>query len=181
MIRALHPRLLLPLLLGLACVPPTTVILHELDRANAPLPTSTSAAESAAATLPLPSLVTPDAPAMQAFAEVLERPLFASTRRPFQPEPVAPPAPEPEPELVLELAGIVIAARERFALLQAGDQEPLLKVREGDSVGGWRVLEIASGGLRLARGGRERELRLDYRRHGMSQSPPAIPAPAAAQ
>jgi general secretion pathway protein N len=103
---------------------------------------------------------------------ILDRPLFSATRRPPPapapaPEAAAPPAsppPPPPPELGIALVGIVLDGTARIAILRPLDGQPALDLREGEAVGGWRVIRIGSDRIAVRNGDTERELVIDFKR-----------------
>jgi hypothetical protein len=87
---------------------------------------------------------------ISAFSEVIERPLFARSRRPSPPiEPVAKTAPKAEN---FDLVGIIISPSGRVALLRPKRSDDVLRAVEGQQVGGWKIREINSTEITLERG-----------------------------
>jgi general secretion pathway protein N len=96
-----------------------------------------------------------------ALTQTTARPLFAATRRPLPPEPVAesspavavdlPPAPAMPPveRTDFVLVGIVQQADGTFALLKPRAGGPVVTAREGDDAGGWHVEAITPTAVRL--------------------------------
>jgi hypothetical protein len=108
-----------------------------------------------AATTPATGLLSPLAahPADRLSA-TRERPLFSPSRRPPAPPPAPirgppPPAPPPAPPNVT-LVGIVMDTEEARAIVQAGPQNEIRRVRIGDDVGGWKVTQIEGRKLVLS-------------------------------
>ena len=91
-------------------------------------------------------------PPLSAYAEVVARPLFSSTRRPSAIAALD------EKPADFTLVGIVISPRERHALFSHGIPAQLEHVVEGQSVDGWTVTSIEPGRVLLAQGGREIEI-----------------------
>jgi general secretion pathway protein N len=91
-------------------------------------------------------------PPLSAYADVVARPLFSSTRR-----PAAQAALDDKPA-DFTLVGIVISPGERHALLRHGSPAQLEHVVEGQSVDGWTVTSIEPGRVLLAQSGREAEI-----------------------
>jgi len=89
-------------------------------------------------------------------SEILEKPLFSPTRRPW----VAERAAEPEtvaPARVSELdkyilRGIVLDEGTRVGLLKPSNGGKMIAAREGDVVEGWTLREITAEGLRFESG-----------------------------
>jgi hypothetical protein len=90
-------------------------------------------------------------PSISAFSEVLERPLFARSRRPPPPsvESAVKRAPKAE---TLDLVGIILSPTGRVALLRSQQSEDVLHVVEGQHVAGWEIRTINSTEVVLGRG-----------------------------
>ncbi|HET6468994.1 MAG TPA: hypothetical protein VFG43_11520 [Geminicoccaceae bacterium] len=99
-------------------------------------------------------------PPLGHFATILERPLFAPSRRPpegvivaavAEPEPVEPvfqPVPPPQ----FRLVGTVAKGADRTALIYHPQASELVRLGPGDSVDDWRVLEIRTNSVVLEQG-----------------------------
>jgi type II secretory pathway component PulC len=96
-------------------------------------------------------------PDKASLAVILERPVFSETRQPSgDPDSVrAAPAD-------FTLAGVVISPSERSALVQPGNGGMIQRVREGDDIGGWMLMEIALDRIKVRRGAVETEMLIDY-------------------
>jgi hypothetical protein len=100
------------------------------------------------------------------FAEIVGRPLFAATRRPYvpaeapaaraEPAPAEPSRPPPNVRLI----GIVIDAGKRRALLRTPEQPRGRWVEEGETIEGWQVRQVQADAAILAFGTGTHELRL---------------------
>ncbi len=103
--------------------------------------------------------ITPPSPA--ALDDIVDRPLFSSSRRPFlvieneAPKAVA----AKDQSLSLILAGTMLAGESRLALLQH-PTKGLLRLRQGQAIDGWRIGEIGLDEVSLQQGGRTASLRL---------------------
>ncbi|OWJ64348.1 hypothetical protein [Inquilinus limosus] len=98
---------------------------------------------------------------LETLTETTGRPLFAATRRPPPPEPVAEPAPAPVPDAMPEpvappvertefvLVGIVQRAEGPFILLKPKAGGPVVIAHQGDDAGGWHVDAITPTAVRL--------------------------------
>jgi general secretion pathway protein N len=97
------------------------------------------------------------------FSETLTRPLFSPNREPPGTESAsalpAPQAPRPSANRYA-LSAIIIVDNERIALLMDTATGSLSRVREGDSLAGWRVEEIRADGAVLHNGDVREELSL---------------------
>jgi hypothetical protein len=120
------------------------LVVAELAVPSTPLP-GLPASRPVEAPSPAPSLSAPpvDDPALA--ATMLTRPLFSATRRPVplggDPAPAATAQATPP-----RLAGTVITGlHNRVALLAVASAEKLLVVREGDTVGAYRIVQIGAG------------------------------------
>jgi hypothetical protein len=89
-----------------------------------------------------------------------DRPLFSPSRRPTVPaQPPPPPGPRiehaPRPSPVqspsVALYGIVVGAQGPRAIIGMGPTDPIVGVRPGDDVNGWRVTAITQRSLVLSR------------------------------
>jgi general secretion pathway protein N len=93
--------------------------------------------------LTAPALISPLAEySVDRLSATRERPLFSPNRRPPPPPAVIvatrpPPAPPPN----VTLLGIVMDAEDARAIVQTGGSE-VRRVRIGDDIGGWKVVQI---------------------------------------
>lgn len=192
---------LLPLVLGAACLGFGWKIYGDRVQATAdaaaPATVESAPSTPAAQADPDPALSLPPA---EAFATIVERPLFSATRRPWQPppvveaapepepppepapppEPVAIPAPEPPPAIEFTLVGIVIAGAERQALVLRQGDGKVVQVPEGGEVAGWFAVLIDPDRAVFRQRGFEQELLLKYDTPVPPEMIPQPPAPAAA-
>jgi general secretion pathway protein N len=97
-------------------------------------------------------------PPLERFTAIVDRPLFSPSRRP--PPPVETPveevaAPEDEPEPLppdnaapeVRFVGTVGQGGAMTALVVRDGQEPVIKLRVGDEVDGWRVSSVSASQL----------------------------------
>lgn len=119
-------------------------------------------------------------PPPERFAVIVERPLFSPTRRPTPPSAAIPLAPEAAPDLSSEpespavaeapprpvieftLVGIVIAGKERYALVERHADGQVLEVPEGGGIAGWFAVLIDPDRAIFRQGAVEEELVLKY-------------------
>jgi general secretion pathway protein N len=107
-----------------------------------------------------------------ALAEVLDRPLFNPSRRPFKPPPViAPPPPLPAPEPVPEplditLTGVLLSKSGRLALLKENGSGKMLRLKEGQSFEEWTLEAVGLREVVLTGRGEHLTLRLFEDRSG---------------
>ncbi len=98
-------------------------------------------------------------PAMNQFADMVERPLFYTERRLPKPPPKKA-APPPSP-LVLKLEGVAIANGSRIAVLRNPNTRQLVQLEEGGTHDGWTLDAVDSGSASFSRGEQVTELLLD--------------------
>ena len=126
--------------------------------------------------------------ARESFSETLVRPLFMPNREPPEAEPAsplaAPRAARPKANRYV-LSAIIIVGNEHIALLTDTTTGSLSRVRQGDSLAGWRVEEIRADGAVLSNGDTREELilrtfgapapapRSTRRRAGATPTPPS--------
>ncbi|MBK1644990.1 hypothetical protein CKO25_10075 [Thiocapsa imhoffii] len=114
-----------------------------------------------------------------AFASVIERPLFRFERRPEEEDAMAE-EPIPEPELGTSLLGmdlnaVIITPELVAAWVQDPGQPKLRRLRIGDDLAGWSVTGILPDRILLERQGREDTLILrDFGKLSMPASPEAL-------
>jgi hypothetical protein len=145
-------------------------ILAAIVAAELILPVAAPPTAGTGGSRPLPP--PPPAPGLapapeSAFAVVLERPVFSPWRRPA-PAPAAGEVTAAAGQV--RVVGIVIAGEDRMALVQLGDGDPPRPVRQGQEIGGWVAISIASDRVLFRHDGAEQEIGLDYR-----AAPPAAP------
>jgi general secretion pathway protein N len=88
-----------------------------------------------------------------------DRPLFSPSRQPTFPKPPAPamprialaPPPQPVQSPSVALFGIIVDAQGARALIGTGAADPIVGVRRGDDVNGWKVTAITKQSLVLSR------------------------------
>jgi hypothetical protein len=93
---------------------------------------------------------TPDARPIGAYGQILARPVFFKTRKPFVPPPVAPlvqptpprPPPPVNPGLVLGGVAITDGVRKAYLFTMADPQGTW--VNEGESFMGWKIASVNS-------------------------------------
>jgi hypothetical protein len=119
-------------------------------------PDEKSAASAAPAALPAVSRGGFALPPLSSFAEVTERPLFSSTRRPATEEI----AQAKDGNLGIRLAGIVTSPDASRVIVAHGDPPVLARLKEGDNIDGWSVRLIDANRVVLRRGDEDRQLTL---------------------
>lgn len=133
----------LPLTLALACLLFAGLVWRGL---TGPLPAATVPAATAAGDAQAdggdggPAFA---AEPIEAFAAVIERPLFSRARRPAPPErAVASDAKPGENASPFVLSGVLIAGANRVAFLKPVADVKTLRVLEGETIEGWKVEKI---------------------------------------
>lgn len=115
------------------------------------------------------------------FAEISERPLFSSTRRPAPPPAAAPAAvvapapPPPPPRVSATLLGIVAEPEGNLALIKVQNAATAVIVSEGETIGGWQVSHILEDRVVLTSGETEQEVLFPKPSGGTSSSPVGRP------
>jgi hypothetical protein len=100
------------------------------------------------------------------FGEIVRRPLFTTTRRPYVPAEPTQRAAEPAPAVPtrpppnVRLVGVVIDAAKKRALLRTPEQPRGRWVEEGDTIDGWLLRNVEADAAVVALGGETHELRL---------------------
>lgn len=102
-------------------------------------------------------------PPIEAFDEVVERPLFFRSRRPPDPDAAPPPEAAAAAKTDFVLTGLVISGKERLALLRPTGSKIVERVHQGEEIEGWRVEAIHADRVVLKRGETVQEIRLEDR------------------
>ncbi len=119
----------------------------------------------------LPAPFTP--PGIAQFAEIDERPLFVSERRPFKEEREAPP-PEPRKPPSATLVGVILDGNRKIAIAKVGGRS--VNLVPGAIIEGWSVVSIETDRVAFKVGDERYELRLPK----PVVAPPTQPRTAAA-
>ena len=172
-----------PLLLGALCCALGGLIFFEAEEPVLE-PTANAAVQPDRAPAPPPAEEPGfTMPPLNAYAEVLARPVFSESRRP----PSAPAAVAEEPQLSsIRLVGIVVSASARHALIEHGQPQKLERIVPGQEVEGWTVEAINADRVVLRRG----DSRIEVKAKDMASPPqprgangvvvsPAAPNPGA--
>jgi general secretion pathway protein N len=149
---------LLSAALALCCVGLAAMAYAELrvEVDDEPIATAPDRADAAgAAAKPEPFSLPP----LAELQEVVQRPLFAESRRPPALAPAS--APQVARELdTLSLLGVVITPDERHALIQSDPQTKPERVRQGQTLAGWTIEGILPDRVVFRRGETREELRI---------------------
>jgi hypothetical protein len=112
------------------------------------------------ATTPIPDSSPVEGRAVSDFEEIVRRPVFNASRRPFvAPEPAAR-EPARTPPQDMRLMGIAIDAGKKQALLRTAQQPNGRWVGEGESIDGWQLRSVRGDAATIASGQQTHELRL---------------------
>ncbi len=138
------------------------------DLSLAARPASTAASPAMAGPAPRdPPRLEP----LDAFSEVVERPVFFRTRRPPDPEAEPPPQAEAASKADFVLSGLIISGKDRLALLRPVRSATVERVHEGEEIDGWLVQAVHADRVVLKRGETVQEILLE------DQPPPPKPKP----
>lgn len=151
-------------LLVLICLGLLTVIYLELDD-----PPLSRTAQSMPAGSGTPARAEPQAdmafelPPLAAYSEIAARPLFSPSRRPAPRQQAAaqPAEPRAVPADEFLLRGVALAGDSRVALIERRTTVGILRVLEGQSVGGWRLAAIRPDAIVLESEGEEHVLEVE--------------------
>lgn len=157
-----------PVLLLLVCTALAWVIYGQL--AAAPSPEGVAYGSTATAPTTVPEL--PPEPQfsmrpMEDFQVILERPIFSPSRRPPLVESVE--AHLMQSGVAFTLKGILIDENERIALFRTKSSDKVVRLREGDEIEGWTLVQIEADHVTLARGEIESVLQPTYDQHAPTE------------
>jgi hypothetical protein len=102
-------------------------------------------------------------PPVDHYSEFIERPLFSSTRRAFQPSdktPLDPSGAVSANNVDLELLGISLSATHKLALIKTKRDNAQHRVGKGEEFRGWRLGEILADKVVMLNGDQLQELAL---------------------
>jgi hypothetical protein len=144
--------------------------LEAADQAGESVVTMTAATPLERAALP--AQVAYDAPDFAEFAEAMERPLFAPSRRP--PSEIVPVTVEAAPQqqaFGFELVGVLISPDERLALIRQDGLTDLHRVGLGRSLNGWQIEQIEPDHVVFRAGETVRQVNLRDDRPPVQETP----------
>ena len=116
----------------------------------------------------------PVLPPIEAFRDMVDRPLFNPTRRPIAAVAARPDRGSTAATLNVMLSGIVINGDRRFAHLYLPQDRRVRVLSVGDAVDGWRIQSILPDRIRLSSGAATEEIVLQDA-HAASRPAPANP------
>ena len=111
---------------------------------------------------PTPAAVPFVLPGLQAFSEIVERPVFSPTRRPAAVAgEVVEAAPPSVQSLDVIVVGIITGPR-KLALLRTASGSELLPLAEGDRLAGWTLTRIEPFRLQFQREGDRHTVEIEF-------------------
>src|SRR4029077_13481088 len=153
--RLMMPQEFLPFmtaaLLGAMCLGLGAVVHRELSSAETSTDPVRPVAESTIQAL-RPEKTFAMAP-IEKFSAIVDRPLFSADRRPASKTAVS----AQRPRSKFTLYGVAISAGERIALVGADRGTGLIRVKQGDALSGWTVVDIERTRLLLRQGTRNEQ------------------------
>jgi hypothetical protein len=102
----------------------------------------------------------PPMPPLASYSEVVERPLFSSTRRP-PPEAEKPTVVAARLPVNYRLEGTALSPRGRVAVVRDTRSSTLHRLALGEQVDGWQLEQVRPGQAALTQGERKIQLELD--------------------
>lgn len=102
-------------------------------------------------------------PPFDSFAELVERPLFSSTRRPVAAS-AAPAQVAASPQgLDITLKGVIVADDSKVAIIEPRNAAKPVRLNKGQSYQGWTLSEVDAEGVIFRQGTRAQILELDHK------------------
>lgn len=160
-------------LLGMACIVLPWVIYEEISDLSTTEISDSTDAERPNLVAPMPSQPILAMPDKASLAVIVERPVFSQTRRPSGGV-----AGEQATSTEFTLSGVVISATQRSALVQPDNGGIIQRLKEGEEIAGWTLVEIAPDRIIVRRGTVEAEVFLDYAAPAPPMPEPAVQEPA---
>jgi hypothetical protein len=177
-----HLNKWLQTLLVVVCVVLVIVLLDEVNRDYSTI-SDTANASLASQSLTILGIEANDSFAgIDAYEEIIHRPLFNDDRKPYvyvepavQAKPPVKtkerPAPLSKPQQQLSLTAVVITPETSLAILQAGNTKTLQRVRLGETIDGWTLAEIQEQAIVLKQGEQVQTLELEIKGSSKTQRP----------
>lgn len=107
-------------------------------------------------------------PAIDAFSEIIERPLFMENRRPYVPpapvvtkKPETPRPEEPDIATQISLRATIIIGDKRTALIQVIVDGKQQKLRQGEAFNGWTLADVQTDSISMKKGNEVRRIDLN--------------------
>ncbi len=112
-----------------------------------------------------------DPPPIEQFSAIVERPIFTATRRTARRQPVAPSAPASSAGLILgryQVVGVVVTPGNRRVLLKRVGGAETIRLKEGEEIDGWTLVNVTRDDVVLESGGRREKIEVrDKTRKGI--------------
>ncbi len=102
-------------------------------------------------------------PPIEQFAAIVERPIFTATRRTARRQPVAPSAPASSGGRILgryQVIGVVVAPGNRLVLLRRLGGAETIRLKQGEEIDGWTLVEVTRDEVVLESGGRREKIEI---------------------
>jgi len=101
-------------------------------------------------------------PPLEQFAAIVERPIFTATRRSARRPPAAPSSePASSGGLILgryQVIGVVVAPDNRMLLLKRLGGAETIRLKEGEEIDGWTLVDVTRDDVVLESGGRREKI-----------------------
>jgi len=117
-----------------------------------------AAAESAS-----PAMPRFDLPPLEAYAELLERPLFSSTRRPVETDGEVAQVAVTSQGLDVGLTGVIVGDDSKVAIIMPRNAAKPVRLNEGQRFEGWILSEVDPEGVIFRQGTRAQILELNHK------------------
>ena len=149
------------------CVGLSGFTVYELVRPNQIPHLAYAANQDAQAAATMVDETGSDIPFIEAFAEIVERPLFMENRRPYSaPAPIV--INEPEPQLPVEpditeqiiLRATIIIGEKRIALIQELANGKQLRLSQGEQFNGWTLAGVETNAISMKKGDEVKQIEL---------------------
>ena len=144
------------------------VTVYELGRPYYPAYDETSVSRGEQAVAETPVAANEALPSIDAFSEIIERPLFMENRRPFVPpapvvtkKPETPRPAEPDITTQISLRATIIIGDKRIALIQVLGDGKQQQLRQGEAFNGWTLAEIQTDSISMKKGNEVRRIDLN--------------------
>ncbi len=102
-------------------------------------------------------------PPIEQFGAIVERPIFTATRRTARAQPVAPSAPASSGGRILgryQVIGVVVAPGNRLVLLKRLGGAETIRLKQGEEIDGWTLVEVTRDEVVLESGGRREKFEI---------------------
>lgn len=180
MMGAARGRNTLPTILALTCAALAAVLAVEAYTSpEAPVPVVPAPVVADDDAGQMPPQTYPAKP-LDSYAEIAERPVFSSSRRPSPAARKSTDGAGRSGHDNLMLAGVIMLANKRLAMIETKKSASVVMVREGQAVEGWTIDSIAAEKVVISQGNEVFELLLDDRlkapRKQVRRTPRTAPA-----